>query len=147
MTWLWRLFRRRTVTIHLRAHGPVVIDPDKPETTHIIGDHADQENQPMTKQRDDLARDLSAAYGSMDGEVTPADVRAADGLIVAGWTRPRTVSTAEELSKLPTDSVVMSESIAYQYYRGGDWTADGRWFKAGQIKLPATVLHEPVDSQ
>jgi len=78
--------------------------------------------------------------------------RAADAIIAAGYRKPRTITTVEELDALPVDSVV------------GDWTArvyqkdaeeeapefpwwmmpgDQRRYPAKRITLPATVLHEP----
>jgi len=69
----------------------------------------------------------------------------ADAILAAGYSRPRTITTADELDALSAGSVVRSDE-------GTVWESDsGVWFEtasrllhvASDIALPATVLHEP----
>jgi len=68
-----------------------------------------------------------------------------------GYTRPRIVSSVEELEALPVGAVVHSASgtIACRFddYRGtvfGDDRAFGPWTR---LALPATVLFEPTEKE
>lgn len=73
----------------------------------------------------------------------------ADAIIAAGYTKPRTITTVEELDALPNGSFIETE-------QGGYWQADKRghgeiwWLEPGNprsslsedLTLPATVLWE-----
>lgn len=99
----------------------------------------------MSHERDELAQLIDR---TIDQEYSPGDdVMGADlapAILAAGYRRPRTITTVEELDALENDSVVMSEAIAYQKYGHDSWAGDGRFFDTRQIALPAEVLHEPV---
>ena len=95
-------------------------------------------------ERDELAEIISHA---MNNEFSNPSERAANTILADGYRKPRTIRTVEELDALPVWSVVLSENIAHQKYDetdGYDWAADGRFYNASQIALPATVLHEGV---
>lgn len=71
----------------------------------------------------------------------------ADDILAAGYRKPRTVTTIEELEALPGNSVVRDNGVGYVWDK-----ADGElWWRAGvddeyhadKIKLPATVLYVP----
>ena len=74
-----------------------------------------------------------------------------DAILAAGYMKPRTVTTEDELDTLPIGSVVLSEGRSF---RGGfrmsfqRWD-DGLWHRGARSAsthpdnfLPATVLHE-----
>ena len=78
--------------------------------------------------------------------------RAAGAILAAGYRKPRTITTAEELDALPAKSVILDRS-------GTPWVSDGDptqpwasvcedpyggpiWEDSARIALPATVLHE-----
>lgn len=105
------------------------------------------------EERDELAVHLAAAYGDL--EVRTPDIRAAESILAAGYSKPRTITitTVEELDALPVGSVVLSEGythhanempISFQRWTGGDWHRGAR---AGNTHpdnfLPATVLYTP----
>ena len=75
-----------------------------------------------------------------------------DAILAAGYRKPRTITTAEELDALPVESVVMS-NMGNVYVKDFDLDDPSAiwWVTAGavseypsiSITLPATVLHEP----
>jgi hypothetical protein len=76
----------------------------------------------------------------------------ADVILAAGYRKPRTVTTVEELDALPDDSAVRdAQGFIYVKCHGfGDpgfpwWESTGeqRGFTAGHAYLPATVLYTP----
>jgi len=79
----------------------------------------------------------------------------ADALLAAGYSKPRAITTVEELDALPVGSVVLRNGRAFQHYPAhpapfGEYQqwkcGDGgfvRSTKDGSSILPATVLHEP----
>jgi hypothetical protein len=78
--------------------------------------------------------------------------KAADAILAAGYRKPRTVTTAEELDALPEDSVVMEsehDTFIIRTMRGVFHRfPDGWYVVAGHgareyIQLPATVLFTP----
>lgn len=100
----------------------------------------------VSTQRDDLVRDLEAG-----GDwITGSPEYAADVLLERGWTKPRTVTTAEELAALPLKSVILSDGgDAWQKeftgLHGYTWMTYARHMdsrRAASTLLPATVLHE-----
>jgi len=101
-------------------------------------------------ERDELARKLDEW---LDDEA-PLNLRryvpVADAILAAGYRRPRTVTTVEELDALANESLILD---ATSKCREGLTSIEGRnWWRAmgpskvlesKDIALPATVLHEP----
>lgn len=81
--------------------------------------------------------------------------KTADAILAAGYRKPRTITTVEELDALPVGSVVLHSGRAFQHYPAypapfdeyQKWKCgDGgfvRSTKDGSSILPATVLYEP----
>lgn len=115
--------------------------------------------------RDELAGILhgKGAYcgscGYEDGECADCtDVLSgyADAILAAGYRRPRTITTAEELGALPNGSLLLSGD-RIRMYSGAVWRvkSGGMIERVGKEldgvtpfryfvdPLPATVLHEP----
>jgi len=105
-------------------------------------------------ERDELAEELAAAYGESPSS---ADDDAADAILAAGYVKPRTITTVEELDALPIGSVVLSDAYRYMMHGGADcgWRVsfqrwnDRLWHRGGRASdthpdnfLPATVLYE-----
>jgi hypothetical protein len=78
----------------------------------------------------------------------------ADAILAAGYRKPRTITTVEELDALPNGSVVLSQ--VYRHYLNGmdisfqRWE-DGLWHRGARSSdthpdnfLPVTVIHEPA---
>jgi hypothetical protein len=73
-----------------------------------------------------------------------------------GYTRPRTITTAEELDALPIGSVVLSEAylhhvdhwkVSFQRWDDGSWHRGGRSADTHPDNfLPATVIYSPEAS-
>ncbi|WP_341394046.1 hypothetical protein [Arthrobacter sp. G119Y2] len=106
---------------------------------------------PATDQCNEMVRDLAAAYGDL-GTATSADVEAAAALLAAGYRKPRTITTVEELDTLPVEAVVRSHvGVVWEKGEFPDepefpfWTTPGtnHEYPASHISLPATVLWEP----
>lgn len=123
--------------------------------------------------RDELARDMYIADNSAQSreqslkdwaffesnpeQGVPYTYSIADRLILAGWTKPRVVTTVEELDALEVESVVLCRRRAWTRFtpkqiRGAyveihKWMCpDGGIVRAESeqdIILPATVLWEP----
>jgi hypothetical protein len=76
--------------------------------------------------------------------------RAADAILAAGYRKPRTITTVEELDALPVGSILFDvDGDVCQRFRGG-WRATINERKGDpwltdtlEVDLPATVLHEP----
>jgi hypothetical protein len=80
----------------------------------------------------------------------------ADAILAAGYVKPRTITTVEELAALPIGSVVLHNGRAFQHYPAypapfdeyQQWKCgDGgfvRSTKDGSSILPAAVLYEGV---
>lgn len=80
----------------------------------------------------------------------------AEGVISAGYAKPRQITTVEELDALPVGSVVLHNGRAFQHYpaypapfneyRKWKCTDGGfvRSTKDGSSILPVTVLYEPL---
>ena len=105
----------------------------------------------MSHERDELAqlidRTINQEYSPGD-DVMGADL--APAILAAGYRRPRTITTVEELDALPTESVVRSRGqIVWEKFSDEDdivcWRTPGSKAPAAglNISLPATVLHEP----
>jgi hypothetical protein len=100
-------------------------------------------------EREELAS-IIASPESVDGgpiSCGPNSVfasRTADAILAAGYRKPRTISTVEELDALPNGSIIRDDE-------GDGWQFFGLmgWFVTGGDKdgsesptLPATVLYE-----
>ena len=80
--------------------------------------------------------------------------KAVERILAAGYRKPRTITTAEELDALPEGTVVLSESyhsgvdgmaLSFQRWYDGDWHRGGRSGSTHPDNfLPATVLYEPT---
>ncbi|MGO4583615.1 hypothetical protein AB4Z38_06970 [Arthrobacter sp. 2RAF6] len=90
---------------------------------------------------DDAIYNEADAPPSLTGVVAS---KAADAVLTAGWVKPRTVSTVEELDALPTWSVVRSEQATIWEKFNDHWAetlTTGR-HPSDHLALPATVLFE-----
>ena len=75
--------------------------------------------------------------------------KAVERILDAGYLRPRTITTEEELDALPVGSILLDvDGDACQRFRGG-WRAtvnepnDDPWLSDTlEVDLPATVVHE-----
>ncbi|WP_457948284.1 hypothetical protein ACTAQI_20245 [Pseudarthrobacter sp. alpha12b] len=116
-------------------------------------------------ERDELARTIGnalidhmsddgyASYGTsdldatLDGEISLKIVAAA--VLAAGFRKPRTVTTVEELDALPDGAIIREANgdptRAVKRQDGKVWWIDGPHGMSASdlIPLPATVLHEP----
>lgn len=103
--------------------------------------------------RDELAAVIVAAYGEGNEECPCVqDFDVADAILAAGYRKPRTITTAEELDALPLGSVILDQ-VGLSLHRN----AFTGWCSSNGAKeipmdmlmqeaLPATVLHEGVQS-
>ncbi|MDQ0854807.1 hypothetical protein QFZ79_002918 [Arthrobacter sp. V4I6] len=109
--------------------------------------------------RDELGKLLfTLPVSDRAAETAPEIMRlcdeAAEAMLDAGYRRPRTITTEEELDALPNGSVVLSQ--VYRHYLNGmdisfqRWE-DGLWHRGARSTdthpdnfLPVTVLHEPT---
>lgn len=116
----------------------------------------------MSTQRDELAELIAnAEYPNMEPPWSERKDRSpvkwysrkyADAVIAAGWTKPRTVTTVEELHGLPLGSVIIdSDPCVLQMLEksaigGAEWAQpnEERIYPSGHVTLPATVLYEPT---
>lgn len=101
-------------------------------------------------ERNELARVIKTPEDFDGGPAScgPNDVyagRTADAILAAGYRKPRTITTAEELDALPEWSVVRSEQGTPWEKCAGFWaeTLGTGKHPASHIALPATVLWEP----
>lgn len=112
----------------------------------------------MSTERDELAA-MRGELAELTADAAERDdddwmTEAADAILAAGYRKPRTITTTEELDALPVGSVVLRNGRAFQRYKlqpdvfgeFQEWKcADGgfvRSSKDGSSILPATVLHE-----
>lgn len=70
---------------------------------------------------------------------------AIDIALAAGYRKPRTITTTEELDALPFESVVKASdgNVWESFYGGWYETASRTGRTASDIALPVTVLYEP----
>lgn len=106
-------------------------------------------------QRDELGQVINKALGDVTGIYDTSeneDQRLADAILAAGYRKPRTITTVEELDALPLHGVIVDDAGDGIVYRKMDLRQDGvQWFEPGyllnwdsdEITLPATVLYEP----
>ena len=103
--------------------------------------------------RDELAQVINSADDAWDKVVAPSVEWAqdmADAVLAAGYSKPRTITTAEELDALPVGSVVRTDfgctvEKDCDFGSGKEfWSNVGSEDRrnSGHIALPATVIHE-----
>jgi len=99
-------------------------------------------------ERDKLATVIETAYDLNPGMASFELL--AHAILAAGYRKPRTITTMEELDALPDGVLILTE-------QGGYWESikrmDGKnWWKepgatfvspSSDLTLPVTVLHEP----
>jgi hypothetical protein len=100
-----------------------------------------------------IASKLDRLFGAREFGPATQDFELADHLIAAGYRKPRTITTAEELDALPVGSVVLSQDyrhhvdewrVSFQRWQDGDWYRGARSSHTHPDNfLPATVLHTP----
>ncbi|AOY72064.1 hypothetical protein ARZXY2_2534 [Arthrobacter sp. ZXY-2] len=107
----------------------------------------------MSTERYELAEEI-AGYRLGEGyyavDIGSSDALAiADDILAAGYRKPRTVTTTEELDTLPDGVIIMdgrgSCREGLRTMGGGNvWRAMGpaKVLRSKEIALPATVLHE-----
>jgi hypothetical protein len=108
--------------------------------------------------RDELAAligsKLDRLFGSREFGPAKQDFDLADELIAAGYSKPRTITTAEELEKLPygsavqtsdeTDTVVLKDKgAAFRNQSGCELSATDLW-RFGTH--PFTLIYSPEES-
>lgn len=103
--------------------------------------------------RDELAAVIVEAYGEDPSECPcEQDFDVAAHILAAGYSKPRTIETVEELDALPVETVVRSDmgNIYVKDYDMDDpsaiwWVTAGAVseFQSNRILLPATILYEP----
>ena len=99
--------------------------------------------------RDELAKVIEQAYDLNEGMATFELL--AHAILAAGYVKPRTITTVEELDALPAGSVLNTDAGAWEKVDPDDadditfWLQAGnrRWNLSRDITLPATVLYEP----
>lgn len=121
-------------------------------------------SKPASPQRDELAREIFIAdNGGQPREASLKDWEAlgrstqagktyahniADGLLVAGWTKPRTITEHygdDGLENLPYRSAIMSAGDVSIAQSDGTWLDSyGSTYDFWEMGLPATVLWEPA---
>jgi hypothetical protein len=99
--------------------------------------------------RDDLAAvigsKLDGIFGTRDFGPATQDFKLADELIAAGYSKPRTITTTEEVDALPKKAVVMTAfGDALTIYRSPRIPVGHYHFLVAD-GLTATVLHEGPD--
>ena len=114
----------------------------------------------MSTQRDELAREIFISDNSharravMEAEWSERSggyqyaFWIADGLIAAGWTKPRIITTAEELDALPQWSAILDGVGDVAQKLNGRWhfpeTAPMGASKVLKYGASVTVLYEPT---
>lgn len=80
-------------------------------------------------------------------ETEPALMKIAETLLAAGYSKPRTITTREELDALPSGSVILDSAGEPNVFHDNGWVLPGgsggytSWSVAQS--LPAKVLYEP----
>ena len=107
-------------------------------------------------QRDELALFLAnhdTTTGNFSSRFTAYEGRA-DAILAAGYRKPRTITTVEELDALPMGAAIL-DTLRAVWVNDGDtvapWASLGEgnleggpiWVSAEDIALPATVLYAP----
>lgn len=101
-----------------------------------------------TDARDELAQAINKALGDVTGIYDTSeneDRRLADAILRAGYRKPRTITTVEELSRLPHGAIIRdSGEYPLELFDNGYGTQG--WFRGGDEiipMLPAVVLWGP----
>jgi hypothetical protein len=106
--------------------------------------------------RDELAATVEGALDSSHGIIAwagPAQEDIADAILAAGYSKPRTITTAEELDGLDVGTVVMdgqgevARKLAYGWRVLVSESGFDAWLSdpLEETYLPAIVLHEPTE--
>lgn len=92
--------------------------------------------------------EIAAIISAGDADVDPLGI--ADAILAAGYRRPRTITTAQELDALPWEAV-MRDVFGDVYSARGHGTfwafGDDDSQVRDEIVLPATVLFEGLDDE
>lgn len=104
-----------------------------------------------TSPERELAQSIADYMDDTQGQ-RPArqDVELAAAILAAGYVKPRTITTLEELEDLPSGSVILDPtglSLHKNEFTGWRASNGARNIAADMLEgeaLPATVLHEPV---
>lgn len=106
-------------------------------------------------ERDELADILmsDALLGNSDEEFGRDYALAeADAILAAGYSKPRTITTAEELDALPPSAIIKGAGgTTYEKQIDGPWhdgphdwqSFEGLFWDSWDVRLPATVLYVP----
>ena len=103
----------------------------------------------MSNERDELATVIRAEYIRAIDRKRPSDcfTAPADAIIAAGYRKPRTITTREELDELPSGSVVVLADGEPNVLHDNGWVLPngpgGYTSWAIAQSLPATVVYEP----
>lgn len=111
----------------------------------------------MSTERDELAETISNALDAVaacpTGKPTETDYIVADAILAAGYRKPRTVTTTEELDALPEGAPIWGSSHSdqtpgtgspYRKLESGEWWDFENCYSvpSDDILLPAIVIHE-----
>jgi hypothetical protein len=105
----------------------------------------------VSAERDDLAEVIGEALGAEAGIHDTSwheDCAIADNILDAGYRKPRTITTVEELDALPFGSVVLDRSglslhkSEFTGWRASNGAKDISEEMLEQEAFPASVLHE-----
>ena len=104
-------------------------------------------------ERDELATIISDNEVAAGGRWTTYPHVTAAAVLAAGYHKPRTITTVEEVAECE-ESTVLRSAIGNVYVKDADlddesitwWTAGGteHEYPNDRIALPATVLYEPA---
>lgn len=110
----------------------------------------------MSAERDELADDLADSIFRYTGVTTSSSKSMADELLAAGYKKPRTITTVEELDALPLCSIVMNNgSNPHAWQKRTDIHVGDAWYLTSDTDYgmdsyaifedgdTATVLYEP----
>ena len=93
-------------------------------------------------ERDELADELQQFALTHDREDGRTWADYADALLAAGYRKPRTITTPEELDALPVGSIILDvENDAWQKMTSGSWSCADQVNGSPSGYLAATVLH------
>jgi len=107
----------------------------------------------MSNERDELARVIAGTRFKAGTRRPQSSLEQADSILAAGYRKPRTITTPEELDELTAGSVIRdSQGGLWEFRRKVSnkpawWSAHlaGFWFSSNISDsglLPATALHE-----
>lgn len=100
----------------------------------------------LIPQRDNLATVISDSAVPREGKWEIVASIAADDILAAGYRRPRTITTAEELDALAEGSAVLTNTVWLRVHSNHGflvWGCVGSHgiYRSNDVSLPATVLH------